>query len=694
MSREIYIWKKAPFIRILFPLINGIMLQWYAPLSRVTWFTILAIGILLIISFSSFSIFQKFRYKILGGIATLISFTALGALLVWFQDIRNSDDALAKKQPEHSTFIATLSETPVEKTKSFKANAMVSCFVVNNNRFPTTAKIIIYFRKDSLLPPANGSRIIFKKPLQSIKNSGNPGGFDYERYSLFQGITHQVFLDSSDWVILPGTNKEWLPFFVEKIRVSVLRILRTYIKGEKELGLAEALLIGYKNDLDKTLVQSYSNTGVVHIIAISGLHLGLIYWLLVILLRPLQKRRHGRWLRPVAIITGLWLFSLLAGAQPSILRSAVMFTCIVLGECTKRKTSVFNTLSLSAFGLLCYNPFWLWDLGFQLSYSAVLSIIIFMRPVYDIFYIKNKLLDMLWQMSAVTLAAQILTTPVSIYHFHQFPILFLFTNFIAVPLSSVILLAEILLCAVSFFPWLSLQLGALIGWLIRHMNNYIEKTEGISFSLWQGLQINLLQVIILYLFIAGCSYWLLEKSKKGLTTTMLALTAFFVLRGYSFWRASAQQKLIVYNVSNYKAIDLLDGRKLVFRGDPELQKDEFLHNFHLKSSRTRHRIQPAEKTNRILEKDCFVRLGGRTIMLLDSTIYFSSPRPITIDVLVLSKNPDLRFSQLIKTFGIRRVVFDGSVPAWKLRNWKKDCDLLLIPYHDVREKGAFVMNLN
>ena len=694
MSREIYIWKKAPFIRILFPLINGIIMQWHAPLSRVTWFIILAIGVLLIISFSYFSVFQKFRYKILGGVATLISFTALGALLVWFQDIRNADYALAKKQPEHATFIATLSETPVEKTKSFKANAMVSCFVFNNIRFPTNGKIIIYFRKDSLLPPANGSRIIFKKPLQSIKNSGNPGSFDYERYSLFQGITHQVFLESLDWVILPGNNKEWLPSFVEKIRVAVLRILRTYIKSEKELGLAEALLIGYKNDLDKSLVQSYSNTGVVHIIAISGLHLGLIYWLLVILLRPLQKRKHGRWLRPVTIITGLWLFSLLAGAQPSILRSAVMFSCIVLGECTKRKTSVFNTLSLSAFGLLCYNPFWLWDLGFQLSYSAVLSIVIFMRPVYDIFYIKNKLLDMLWQMSAVTLAAQILTTPVSIYHFHQFPILFLFTNFIAVPLSSVILLAEILLCAISFFPWLSLQLGAVIGWLIRHMNNYIEKTEGINFSLWQGLQINTCQVILLYLFIAGCSYWLLEKSKKGLTTAMLALMAFFVLRGYSFWQASAQQKLIVYNISKYQAIDFMDGRKLVFRGDPELQKDDFLQNFHLKSSRTRHRIQPAEKTNRILEKNCFVRLGGRTIMMLDSTIYFSSPRPITIDVLVLSKNPDLRFSQLNKTFGIRRVVFDGSVPAWKLRNWKKDCDSLLIPHHDVKEKGAFVMNLN
>ena len=201
----------------------------------------------------------------------------------------------------------------------------------------------------------------------------------------------------------------------------------TNIKGDKELGLAEALLIGYKDDLDKTLVQSYTNTGVVHIIAISGLHLGLIYWLLVQLLKPLQRRKYMKWLRPVIIILGLWLFSLLAGAQPSILRSAVMFTCIVIGETIAKKTSIYNSLALSAFGLLCWNPYWLWDVGFQLSYSAVLSIIIFMRPVYNLLYVKNKILDFFWKINAVTIAAQILTLPLSIYHFHQFPV-YLYTD--------------------------------------------------------------------------------------------------------------------------------------------------------------------------------------------------------------------------------------------------------------------------
>ncbi len=167
--------------------------------------------------------------------------------------------------------------------------------------------------------------------------------------------------------VLRATDKKWLHIFLDATREKVLNILRTNIRGDKELGLAEALLIGYKDDLDKTLVQSYSNTGVVHIIAISGLHLGLVYWLMLLLLKPLRGRKYLKWIHPVIIITGLWLFSLLAGAQPSILRSAVMFTCIVAGENLSRKTSIYNTLALSAFILLC--------IGIQIFWSGLSALL-------------------------------------------------------------------------------------------------------------------------------------------------------------------------------------------------------------------------------------------------------------------------------------------------------------------------------
>ncbi len=598
------------------------------------------------------------------------------------------------KDGKEDALVVTVDEPPVEKTRSVKANALVNYLLRDGRSFPVKGKIILYFKKESLPAPVYGSRLLINKPLQEIKNAGNPGGFDYKRYSLFQGITHQVYLTTGDVELLPGKEESWSRKFIYDSREKILSILRGNIQGEKELGLAEALLIGYKNDLEQSLVQSYTNTGVVHIIAISGLHLGLIYWLLALVFKPLQRKKKLSWLRPVLIITGLWLFSLLAGAQPSILRSALMFTCIVLGESLSRKTSIYNTLALSAFILLCINPFWLWDVGFQLSYAAVLSIIIFMRPVYNQFYIKNKLLDLFWKMNAVTIAAQLLTIPLSIYHFHQFPNLFLLTNFVAVPLSSLIVLGEILLCVVSFIPAVALWVGKLIAMFIGLMNTYIEHIESIPFSLWDGLQIGLAQALLLLLFIVGTSYWLMERSARGLKWALVAFLGFSALRSWSFLESSRQQKIIVYNVSQKKAIDIINGRGYYFAGDSSLLENDLARNFNLKPSRVLHRIKEVNDMEGLSVRENCLEYRGKHILLLDGPVSYipSSSRP-AIDLLVISKNPKLYMKKLAAALEIKQVVFDASVPAWRSGYWKKDCDSLAIPWHDVTTSGAFVMNL-
>lgn len=694
--QEIYFWKKAPFIRLLLALMIGIVVQWFCQLMPIVWYIMFAGALLILISFFYFPLFTRYRLGFLNGLATLLPFMAIGALLVWHYDIRHTKNWFGNHIKDNITFIVTLEETPIEKTNSFKADAIITHLIENERTIPVKGKIILYFKKDSLLPPLEyGSQIIFRKSLQEIKNSGNPGGFDYKRYSLFHGITHQVYLAPEEFIVLQETNQEWVPAFLNTAREKVLNVLRNNIQGDKESGLAEALLIGYKDDLDKTLVQSYTNTGVVHIIAVSGLHLGLIYWLLIQLLKPMKRHKYAKWLRPLIIICGLWLFSLLAGAQPSILRSAVMFTCIVAGENLSKRTSIYNTLALSAFLLLCSNPYWLWDVGFQLSYSAVLSIIIFMRPIYNLFYIKNKLLDFFWKLNSVTIAAQILTLPVSIYHFHQFPTHFLLTNFVAVPLSSFILLGEIFLCVISIIPAAGLFVGKILSWLIWLMNSYIEKVEALPFSLWDGLQISIPQVVFLFIFTAGLSYWMLEKTKTGLKIGLVALLGFFILRDFSFWQKNKQQKIIVYNVPQHQAIDFINGRHFFFAGDPDLLENDFARNFHLKPSRILQRIGPLDSLNNFISNDNYVSFGNKNILLLDSTVSFTpSLSRQTIDLLVVSKNPKLYISRLNNSFIIKQVVFNGSVPAWRLKYWKKDCDSLHIPYYDVAEKGAFVMSLN
>ena len=692
----IYFWKKAPFIRLLVSFIAGIIIEWNFQIAVSVWWSLLGGCVAASIFFFYIPLSNRYKLGFFNGLSLLISFISIGGLLAWHNDVRNSENWAGRCYKETDYLIVTLDETPVEKTKLFKANASITHLIKNENLIPAHGKIIVYFKKDSLLPVlAYGSQLIFKNPLQQIKNSCNPGGFDYKRYSLFQGITDQVYLKPGDFVTLTITNKKWLHSFLDLTREIVLNIIRTNVKGDKEQGLAEALLIGYKDDLDKTLVQSYTNTGVVHIIAISGLHLGLIYWLLLLMLKPLQKRKYTKWLRPIIIVAGLWLFSLLAGAQPSILRSAVTFTCIVLGENLSKKTSIYNTLALSAFMLLCWNPYWLWDVGFQLSYSAVLSIIIFMQPIYNLLYIKNKLLDFFWKLNAVTTAAQILTLPVSIYHFHQFPVHFLLTNFVAVPLSSIILLGEIFLCIISFIPAVAMLAGKALYWLIWLMNSYIEKIESLPFSLWDGLQINIAQAIFLFIFIAGLSYWLFGKRKTGLHLGLIGLVCFFTLRSISFWQADKQQKIIVYNIPQHRAIDFINGRSYFFSGDTDLIKNDFSRNFHLKPSRILERVGSASSLNNLVTDDRYVSFGTKNILFVDSTISLaSSDTKYPLDLLIVSKNPKLYISRLNSSFIIKQIVFDGSVPAGKMKYWKKDCDSLHIPYYDVSEKGAFVMNLN
>ncbi|MEP6700847.1 MAG: ComEC/Rec2 family competence protein [Bacteroidota bacterium] len=689
-----YFWKKTPFLKLLLGLMAGIIVQWQFKINIKFLCIISIISLAAVFAFFLIPLFNRFRLTILNGMAITILFFSIGALLTWQKDIRNNKQWLGNFYRDKDALVVTLNEPPVEKTKSIKANATVSYLLRNKQLIPVIGKIILYFKKDSSLRLSYGSQIILKKSLQEIKNSGNPGGFDYKRYSLFQGITHQIYLKADEFEILDGGKINWFNKFLFSTREKVLTILRKNIKSDKELGLAEALLIGYKDDLEQSLVQSYTNTGVVHIIAISGLHLGLIYWLLALLLKPLKKQRRLSWMRPVLIITGLWLFSLLAGAQPSILRSALMFTCIVLGESFSKKTSIYNTMAVSAFILLCINPFWLWDVGFQLSYAAVLSIIIFMRPVYNWFYFKNKLLDGVWKLNAVTIAAQILTVPLGIYHFHQFPNYFLLTNFVAVPLSSAIVLGEILLCVISFIPVFAPLVGKLLSWLIWLMNTYIERIEAIPFSLWDGLQISILQTILLIFLAVGASYWLMEKSTRGLKLGLFALLGFVALRSYSFIQSNQQQKIIVYNVPQKRAIDVVDGRNYLFIGDSDLLANDFSRNFHLKPSRILFRITGVSTIDNLSYYDNYLSYHDKHILLLDEPVSIISqiPRP-SIDLLIISKNPKVYMKKLAASLDIKQVVFDGSVPAWKANYWKKDCDSLHIPWYDVTMRGAFVMSL-
>lgn len=696
MSRyEIPFWKKNPFIRLLLPIISGILYQWYCTPAPRHICLFISISLVVIIVFFFVPLFNRYRLSTLNGVAVSLLFFSCGLSLTFNQDIRERKDWFGHYLKKGDRLIVKLEESLVEKTKSFKADAVVTAVIENNRPIPASGGIVLYFKKDSsMLRLSQGDQLMVLKNPTPILSSGNPAGFNYQRYSLFRGYTHQLYLEGGEFVVLPLRKISRLDKLLLTIRQWVLGVLRSNIKGEKESGLAEALLIGYKYDLDKNLTNSYTNTGVVHIIAISGMHLGLVYLLLLLLLKPFEKNKRTRWLRPILILVALWLFTLLAGAQASVVRSAVMFTCIVAGEALSRKTSIYNTLALSAFVLLVYNPFWLWDVGFQLSYTAVLSIIIFSRPLYTAIYIKNKLIDKIWQLNAVTISAQILTLPLCLYHFHQFPNYFLFTNFIAIPISSIVLFGEILLCCICFIPALANFIGQVLEWLISWMNHYIENVEAMPFSVWRSLEISLFQTILLTIALSLLSHSFIEKSKSFFKIGLIALFIFVFCRALSFINADRQQKVIVYNIPRQSAIDFLEGRNYFFAGDTTLESDEFAQRFHLQPSRQLYRALYNNHPANLIISGSYVQFHTKHILISENSIsYSTSLQRLPLDLLVLSRKSVVAITQLAETFYIKQVVIDASVPSWKAEKWENDCAKLNIACHDVATKGAFVMNL-
>jgi competence protein ComEC len=689
-TRFIPIWREAPFLRLLLPIIPGIIFQWYVqpPILAL----LIAAGITLLASASCF--FTPYKTTKWMGICVYALIAVFGCCLALLKDQRNWQSHISKHYYPSETVIATLQEPLVSKAKSYKAEATVEMLDSAGNKQQVKGNMLVYLQKDSTIPPLQyGSRILFNNPLQQIKNAGNPGGFDFQRYSAFNGVYYQVYLKTGEYVI--DAERTYNPFrqYLFGTRDYVLQTFKKYIPGNIESGMAEALLVGYKDDLDKGLVEQYANTGVVHIIAISGMHLALIYGLLVIVFKPLRKTRMGKFASAILIIVALWAFSLLTGAAPSITRSALMFTVIVLGTSFGKRTGIYNSLAISAMLLLLYNPFYLWDVGFQLSYAALLSIAVFGNPITDWFYFRNKWVNQFWQLIAITLAAQILTFPLVLYHFHQFPLYFLLANMVAVPLSTIIMYGLILLLLFYWLPVVSKAIGFAMHYAIFAMNKYIGFIDALPGSKLGEIYSTVPMAIMVALVIASTGWWLLRKSTNGLVAAVACLFMWVGLYKWQHYQTDTQQKLIVYNVPKFTAIDILQGNRFSFIGDSTLQQKGFLQNFNLLPSRILH--QAAFKENLTLNESGFtnIHLGSKKLLILDKSVDLSQSDSTSADLLVVSRNVKTKPLELLQLVNCKTIVLDGSTTRWQLSQWKNAADSLHLRLHNVQEQGAFVLNL-
>jgi len=684
-------WKQAPFTRYLLPFSAGIITADNLVLNNSIIVLLSIIFLLFNIVFVFISSLLYYKLRFLIGIFSQAILFFLGIVLFQFNDNRVYANWYGVHIREDPVYLARILEPPDEKEKTFKAKAEIVKLFSAGGSINSTGEVLIYFLKtDSANPPSYNELISFKKPLDEIRNAGNPGEFNYKKYAARQNLYHQVYLREEEFIRLGRGSHNPARTFLFSARQRILDILKKYFTDIRLLGIAEALLIGYKNDLDKDLMKDYSSTGIVHIIAISGLHLGLIYWMLNFLCSLVGLLKKLSLLRVVIILSFLWSFALLTGASASVLRSAVMFSFIIIGKEFFRRAPVYNSIACSAFMLLCFDPDLLWDAGFQLSYLAVIGIVWLQAPIYRSVFMPHKWLNKIWEMAAVTISAQIMAFPICIFYFHQFPNLFLPANLIEVPVSTLVLFLEILLLLVSAFEPLAILLAKLINALILFMNYVAGSLASLSFASWENIPSTVFSTILLYMLIISVSWWLLSSGSECLKYSMLCLAAWLS----SFWFGDLmnanKKQFIIYNLRGNTVAEIRRGKNYIQLKKPGKEIPwNGLMEAHLYMGLDK---KPSMELDSKKVKNSLIRIGSLKVLWINgNTRPLSSPdKP---DLVLITGDPKINISEICSHSRPSVIIFDQTNSLWKIEKWKRECEDLILRCHSTRENGAFIIDL-
>lgn len=685
-------WFKYPFIRLLMPFMLGIWLSFtYLNLSKnEVKLLLIAVVFLGIVVFVIASAVKNYQYRWLFGVLLNLHLILIGVAIV---HIRNDD-----LESDSDVWVARLTENPAEKEKSVKVILEMQSDV---------GLVMAYLEKNERsLSLRYGDVIVFHERPKLVEPPMNPEQFDYKKYLARKGISYQAYLKNDSWEKLKESRVNRLYAFSYRLRDFLLETMRNLGVEGDEYSVAAAILLGYDDTLPTELRQKYVAAGSMHILCVSGMHVGVIFMVFSNMLGFLDKRK--RWqnlLKQSLLLLLIWFYALLAGLAPSILRSTIMLSFVILGDMLKRNGILLNSLAASAFLLLCIDPSNLFNVGFLLSYCAVIGIVTLQKPIYDLLYIKPKFLDKLWEMTTVTLAAQIATAPFSIYYFHQFPTYFWLSNLFMGPISTVVITGGMVMLLIFFIPYINIGVAFCVKWLIYAMNLIVSWIENLPLSIVKALYINNVEFACLLIALLLLML-VIEHKKKRLFFGMLSMLLIFSVSQLT--RAvmqRGQMSMTVYSINKNTAIDFVCGNEHLMLCDAVLENDPSLLSFSVENNLVKEgvfsngtilSVNSTEFENMYLKKKTnIISFGGKTIGIFDKQSSFGVKMPYRphLDYYLVIGKQNVDMERLLNCYVIDLLIIDGSVPYYLSQKIIKKAQESGLAYHDVKSDGAFVVSL-
>jgi competence protein ComEC len=696
-------WREVPFVRLFLPFALGIVAAEYGVVLPTVWINaMLCLSMLCIIFLTIRRV--EFRQRWLFGGPLSIFLFLLGFQSVFYRNELNDDrhfkQFLTENPQSEQIILATVTDFS-ERPNNYRLT--LSCQKMGtaaDSMHDCVGNALVYIRKDSSEKetPQYGDLILIKSKLHAVEPLKNPDAFDFQKYLHRQNIHYQTFATLDDVQILAQRRGNPIQQFAVDCQQLLLSILKKHLTTDREFAVGSALLLGYRDAVDEDVRNAYVQTGSMHILAVSGMHILLIFnglqWIFKIYK---SGNRRFRWTKAILSLLLIWLFALITGLSASVLRAAVMATFLAVGQTIKRRGNIYNILAASAFMLLIWNPMFLFDVGFQLSYFAVIGIVYFYPKIQKLVISKYKITNWIWDALAIGFAAQLVVTPLSLYYFHQFPTYFWLSGLLAVPVSSGALYVGIALFFFDWVPYLSYILGKILFGCIYLMNEIIFLIQRFPLAVVDKLSFSLIAVLLFYPALIHIIFAIKSRKLREFWGPLSIIIVLNTLYAFSTIRHIDQKRIVIYHVYKNSLIDFMDGETCYSFSKKENGNQDTIRA--LKFAADNHRTQLQINRIRTFDFDDTLKIANfnyyQGICQFDSFRLAiidrlpNAPISVTFDAVLIRNNPRFSIEELSQKVQFKQMIFDVSNSRYHVDKWENMCITLGIPFYNIAELGAW-----
>lgn len=684
---------RYPYIRLIIPWITGVFCgDHFFDRSWEPFWSVLAFGLCIALLFVLYFLKRHSLRWCFGLAVSILCFIGGWLGITW-----QLQHAVYSFPEEETVYRVLITDAPQAKEHTYLCQTLLKERRDTAGTYPIERAVILYLQQDSVVTRLkSGDELLISARISPPLNNRNFDEFDYARFLMRKGISGTGYVASGKWTKQDGMNNLDLKSIASSCRRRMISLYQKLGFSGDELAVLSALTIGDKTELSDSVRESYSVAGASHILALSGLHIGLLYTLLFFILKPIARRGNiGRAIRSVLLIL-LWAFAFFTGLSPSVVRSVSMFSFLAMADMVGRQPLSLNTLAAAAWLMLFCNPAWLFDVGFQLSFLAVASILLIQKPIYHLITVKGRIGKYIWGLMSVSVAAQIGTAPLVMFYFSRFSVHFLLTNLVVIPFITIILYAAVIMLLLTPLSWLQIVVAEGVKKLLEGLNFFVRWVEQLPYASIDGIWLYQSEILGIYIVGFLLTYYFMNRRYRNLLICLFSILLLGTYHSTLYWLDRPRTSLVFYNVRGCPAVHCIesDGRSWINYVDT-ISNEKRLKRMAANYWKHHHLLPPKEITAdcRYMElnrQQQIISYHGCHICVINDNHWRNKTTvsPLYIQYLYLCKGYDGHLEELTRIFSFSYVILDASLSEYRRHLLESECKQSGLRFISLSDEGS------